>query len=96
MVKWGYAKQIPLEVIRYGDPDNSGKDLKGYNQVYLRAEIYLGWGILDKNSFARVVKAGQYMEYINVKTGTTIVTENAISGGDWVSIEEYKPLEFID
>jgi len=58
MVKWGYAKQIPLEVIRYGDPDNSGKDLKGYNQVYLRAEIYLGWGILDKNSFARIVKAG--------------------------------------
>lgn len=33
------------------------------------------------------------MEYINVKTGTTIVTENAISGGDWVSIEEYKPLD---
>ncbi|WP_254280841.1 hypothetical protein [Finegoldia magna] len=20
--KWGYAKQIPLEVIQYGDPDN--------------------------------------------------------------------------
>ena len=33
------------------------------------------------------------MEYINVKTGTTIVTENVISGGDWVSIEEYKPLD---
>ena len=33
------------------------------------------------------------MEYINVKTGATIVTENAISGGDWVSIEEYKPLD---
>ena len=33
------------------------------------------------------------MEYINVKTGTTIVTENAISGGDWISIEEYKPLD---
>lgn len=33
------------------------------------------------------------MEYINVKTGTTIVTENAISGGDWVPIEEYKPLD---
>ena len=88
MVKWGYAKQIPLEVIRYGDPDNSGKDLKGYNQVYLRAEIYLGWGILDNNSFARVVKAGQYMEYINVKTGATIVTENAISGGDWVPADQ--------
>ena len=41
--KWGYAKEIPMEIIRYGDPDNSGKDLKGYNQIYLRAEVYLGW-----------------------------------------------------
>ena len=57
MFKWGYAKEIPLEVIQYGDPDNSGKDLKGYNQVYLRAEVYLGWGILDPNSFARVINA---------------------------------------
>lgn len=54
--KWGYAKQIPLEVIRYGDPDNSGNDLKGYNQVYLRSETYLGWGIMDANSFSRIVK----------------------------------------
>lgn len=58
MFKWGYAKQIPLEIIKYGDPDNSGQDLKGYNQVYLRSETYLGWGILDESSFARVVKAG--------------------------------------
>lgn len=55
MFKWGYAKEVPLEVIQYGDPDNSGKDLKGHNQVYLRSEIYLGWGILDANSFARVI-----------------------------------------
>ena len=52
MFKWGYAKQIPLEVIEYGDPDNSGKDLKGYNQVYLRAETYIGWGILSPDHFA--------------------------------------------
>lgn len=32
------------------------------------------------------------MEYINVKTGATIVTENAIGGGDWIPVEEYKPL----
>lgn len=57
MFKWGYAKQIPLEIIKYGDPDNSGKDLKGYNQVYIRAEVYLGWGILDENSFARIEEA---------------------------------------
>jgi len=55
MFKWGYAKEIPLQVIEYGDPDNSGKDLKGYNQVYLRAEAYIGWGILDAKSFARIV-----------------------------------------
>ena len=52
--KWGYAKEIPLEVIPYGDPDGSGKDLKAYNQVYLRAETYIGWGILAGDAFARV------------------------------------------
>ncbi|MCB5934489.1 phage major capsid protein [Caldibacillus thermoamylovorans] len=57
--KWGYAKQIPLEIIQYGDPDNSGLDLKGYNQVYIRAELYLGWGILDPGSFARITEAGE-------------------------------------
>jgi len=57
MFQWGYAKQIPLEVIKYGDPDNSGNDLKGYNQVYLRSETYLGWGIMDGSNFARIVKA---------------------------------------
>lgn len=55
MFKWGYSKEIPMEIIKYGDPDNSGKDLKGYNQVYIRAEAYLGWGILDEESFVRVV-----------------------------------------
>ena len=52
--KWGYAKQIPLQVIEYGDPDQTGKDLKAYNQVCLRAETYIGWGILDAAAFARI------------------------------------------
>lgn len=55
--RWGYAKSIPLEVIQYGDPDNSGKDLKGYNQVYLRAEMYLGWAVLEPTAFARIIDA---------------------------------------
>jgi HK97 family phage major capsid protein len=52
--KWGYAKQIPIEVIEYGNPDNDTElgDLKGHNQIYLRGEIYLGWGILDATAFA--------------------------------------------
>ena len=54
--KWGFAKDIPLEVIPYGDPDQTGKDLKAYNQVYLRAETYIGWGILDPSAFAKIIK----------------------------------------
>ena len=52
--KWGIAKEIPLEVIEYGDPDNTGNDLKGHNQVYLRVEIFVGWAILDEDAFAIV------------------------------------------
>lgn len=52
--RWGYAKNIPLDVIRYGDPDGTGKDLKQYNEVCLRAEAYIGWGILDANAFSIV------------------------------------------
>ncbi len=57
--KWGYSKEVPLEIIRYGDPDNSGKDLKGYNQVYLRAEVYLGWGILVPEYFVRIMDTAE-------------------------------------
>ncbi len=53
--KWGFAKEIPVEVIEYGNPDNSDAgDLKGHNQVYLRAEAYIGWAIIKADAFARV------------------------------------------
>lgn len=51
--RWGFAENIPLEVIEYGDPDGLG-DLKRTNQVVLRAEAYIGWGILDASAFKRV------------------------------------------
>ena len=51
--RWGYADQIGLEVIQYGDPDGNG-DLKRYNQVLLRAEAWYGWAILDGTAFARI------------------------------------------
>jgi len=56
-VKWGYAKEIKMEVIPYGDPDNTGVDLKGSGQVYIRCQTYIGWGIFDGDSFARVITA---------------------------------------
>ena len=52
--RWGYADNISLEVIEYGDPDGAGHDLKQYNEVLLRTEAYIGWGILDANAFALV------------------------------------------
>lgn len=52
--RWGFAREVSLEVIEYGDPDNSGYDLKGQNQVYLRGEVYVGWGIIDPSAFSIV------------------------------------------
>ena len=52
--KWGYAENIPMEIIEYGDPDGAGRDLKAYNEILLRTEAYIGWGILDEKAFARV------------------------------------------
>lgn len=56
--KWGYAENIPLEIIEFGDPDGLGRDLKAYNEVLLRAEAFIGWGILLPESFARITEAG--------------------------------------
>lgn len=55
--RWGYAKEIPMEVIEYGNPDNDAEagDLKGHNQVYIRCELFLGWGIIDPSAFSRIV-----------------------------------------
>ena len=53
--RWGIAKEIPIEVIEYGNPDNSDAgDLKGHNQVYIRGEAYLGWAILIPKAFALI------------------------------------------
>lgn len=54
--KWGYTDEVNYEVIEYGDPDGQG-DLKRMNQIVLRAEAYIGWGILDAASFTKIVAA---------------------------------------
>lgn len=57
--RWGYATDMPVEIIEYGNPDNdtTAGDLKGHNQVLLRLEAYIGWGILDPEAFARITAA---------------------------------------
>lgn len=52
--RWGIAKEIPMEIIQYGNPDGQG-DLKQTNQVVIRAEAYIGWAIMDGDAFARVI-----------------------------------------
>lgn len=55
--RWGYSDSIPLEIIEYGNPDGLG-DLKYSNEIVLRSEAYIGWGILDKSAFA-LIKASE-------------------------------------
>src|SRR5690625_1237521 len=60
--KWGYSENIPMEIIEYGDPDGLGRDLKAYNEILLRAEAYIGWGILLPENFARIVETESGVE----------------------------------
>ena len=57
--KWGYAKEMEIEIIRYGNPDNDAAlgDLKGHNQIYLRTEAYIAWAILMPEAFAVIRSA---------------------------------------
>lgn len=60
-IRWGYQRQIPLRVIEYGDPDNTGRDLQGHNEVLFRAEvvIYMAIGNLDKFALVRTADGGE-------------------------------------
>lgn len=53
-IRWGVQRQLPIELIRYGDPDGQG-DLKRSNQIALRLEIVYGWYVFPER-FA-IVKA---------------------------------------
>ena len=57
--KWGYAENVKFEIITTGDPDGLG-DLKRFNQICLRMEMYIGWGILDPDAFARIVNTSVF------------------------------------
>lgn len=50
-VKLGYNSGLEFEKIEYGDPDNTGRDLKGNNEVVYRAEVFFGYAIMDPNAF---------------------------------------------
>ena len=57
LIKWGYVRDIWSEVIEYGDPDQTGVDLKANNQVAFRTEALLGYAVLDPEGFAVLKEA---------------------------------------
>lgn len=56
LLRWGVQRQIPVELIRFGDPDGQG-DLKRQNQIALRLEVVYGWAIMDLDGFSKVTDA---------------------------------------
>ena len=55
-IKWGIARNVPLHLIEYGDPDGAG-DLQRTNEVAIRAEVVFGFAILDDKAFAIIKQA---------------------------------------
>ena len=51
-IKWGMVRDMTSEIIEFGDPDNTGNDLKGYNQVAYRTEAVLAYAVLDPKAFS--------------------------------------------
>lgn len=56
LIKWGMIRDIWAEVIQYGDPDQTGVDLKANNQIAYRTEAMFSYAVLDPEAFA-VLKA---------------------------------------
>lgn len=56
-IKWGFVRDIWAEVIPYGDPDNTGVDLKNVNQVAYRTEAVYAYTVVDPQAFV-CLKAG--------------------------------------
>lgn len=83
--RWGYAKEIPMQIIEYGNPDNDSEagDLKGHNQVYIRCELFLGWGIIDPSAFSRIIA-----EPAPAALTLTLTKATQLVGGTKVAVTE--------
>ena len=42
-LRWGVQKTFPFRMLEFGDPDNTGRDLAGHNEVLFRAEVIFAW-----------------------------------------------------
>lgn len=56
LIKWGMVRDIWSEIISYGDPDQTGADLKAHNQIAYRTEAVYSYAVLDPSGIAVLKK----------------------------------------
>jgi len=56
-IRWGVQRTFPFRMLEYGDPDNTGRDLAGHNEVLFRAEVIFAWYVFA-DQFA-VIERGE-------------------------------------
>ena len=44
-LRWGVQKTFPFRMLEFGDPDNTGRDLAGHNEVLFRTEVIFAWHV---------------------------------------------------
>ena len=59
LIKWGMVRDLMSEIIEYGDPDQTGVDLKAHNQVAYRTEAVYAYAVIDPKAFV-VLKGDGY------------------------------------
>ena len=42
-IRWGVQRTFPFRMLEYGDPDNTGRDLAGHNEILFRTEVIFAW-----------------------------------------------------
>ena len=57
LIQWGMVRDITSEIIPYGDPDQTGVDLKAHNQIAYRTEAMFAYAVLDPKAFAVLKEA---------------------------------------
>ena len=55
-IRWGVQRTFPFRMIEFGDPDNTGRDLAGHNEILFRAEVIFAWYVFT-DQFAVIEKA---------------------------------------
>jgi hypothetical protein len=56
-IRWGVQREFPFRMLEYGDPDNTGRDLAGHNEVLFRAEVIYAWYVFA-DRFAVIEQGG--------------------------------------